>query len=107
MKKKDKEKIRQEVALDNYVRELEKSDNVLELVEQHLHATAKANAALHCDDEILFSPLYMQVVGARNGIKMVLRKFKRKVPKENADEAHEKDMKRDRSILDGIKEEQQ
>ena len=98
MKKKDKEKLRREIELDNYARELEKADNVLELVEQHLHATAKANAALHCDDEILFSPLYTQVVGARNGIKTALRKFKRKVPKEDADEAHEKDILRDKEV---------
>ena len=96
MKKKDKKRIKEETELNNYVRELEKADNALELVEQHLHATAKANAALHCDDEILFSPLYTQVVGIRSGIKTVLRKYKRKIPKEDIDEAHEKDKKQDK-----------
>ncbi len=102
MKKKDKENLQREVELDNYARELEKSDNVLELVLQHLHATAKANAALHCDDEILFSPLYTQVIGVRNGIRTVLRKYKRKVPKEAADVAHERDKQKDKEVEKGI-----
>ena len=97
MKRRDKERIKNETEIIGYARELEKADNALELVEQHLHATAKANAALHCDDEILFSPLYMQVVGVRSGIKMVLRKYKRKVPKEDIDEAHERDKKQDQA----------
>lgn len=104
MKKADKKRIKDETELINYVRELEKSDNVLELVEQHLHATAKANAALHCDDEILFSPLYVQVVSSRNGIKMVLRKYRRKVPKEDIDKAHEKDKKADEAAKEENKE---
>ena len=95
MKKADKKRIKEETELNNYIRELEKSDNVLELMEQHLHAIAKGNAALHCDDEIVFSPLYEQVLGARRGIKLVLRKYKRKVPKEDIDKAHEKDKKAD------------
>jgi len=105
MKKKDKEKLKQEVELDNYVRELEKSDNVLELVEQHLHALGKSNAALHCDDEIVFSPLYTLVTKQREGIKLALRKFKRKVPKEDADAAHEKDKQHDKEVQEEIKEE--
>ena len=104
MKKADKKRIQEETELDNYARELEKADNALELVEQHLHATAKANATLHCDDEILFSPLYTQVVGVRNGIKTVLRKYKRKVPKESVDEAHAKDVKADEEAKAEAKE---
>jgi len=70
------------IELDNYVRELEKSQNALEKCELLLRRQAQSNAALHMADEIIYSPLYGEVVGAIKGIRMVLRTWKRKIIKE-------------------------
>ncbi len=80
MAKKTNEKSR--IEAENYVRELEKSLNALEKVERFLRFNAQSNAALHMADEIIYSPLYGEVVGAIRGIRMVLRTWKRKIIKE-------------------------
>jgi hypothetical protein len=67
--------------LHNYVRELEKSLEVLRNVEKYLKYFAQMNAALHLARETVPSPLYGQVIMARNGIQSALRSYKRKVPK--------------------------
>lgn len=90
MKKSDKTKLNQKLELENYVRELEKCDNVLMLVERKLRAEAEANAALHCAEEILPSPLYIQVVDQRRNIKESLRTWRRKIPKLDAEATHQK-----------------
>jgi len=77
---------KKQTELDNYLRELEKSDNVLALVEKYFKFHAAANASLHCDDEVVPSPLYKKIIEARKGIKLAMRKWKRKIPKLNADE---------------------
>ncbi len=82
IKKDDKIKIE----LENYVRQLEKDANTLELMERHLKAHAVMNAALHCAEEVLPSPLYIQVVSTLGDIKKLLRTYKRKVPKFDAED---------------------
>lgn len=77
---------KKQTELDNYLRELEKSDNVLSLVEKYFKFHAAMNASLHCDDEVVPSPLYKQIIEARKGIKLAMRKWKRKIPKFSADE---------------------
>jgi hypothetical protein len=72
---------RQKIELENYVRELEKSLGVFKNVEKYLKASAMANAALHLSQEVLPPPLYGQVTMAMKGIRLVLRSYKRKVPK--------------------------
>lgn len=83
MNKEDKQRLE----IENYVRELEKADNVFEVIQRLLKADAERNAALHCAMEIVYSPLYGQVDMARKGIKMVLRTWKRKIPKQKVQEA--------------------
>jgi hypothetical protein len=78
---------KKQTELDNYLRELEKSDNVLTLVEKYFKFHAAMNASLHCDEEVVPSPLYKQIIEARKGIKLALRKWKRKIPKFSTDEA--------------------
>lgn len=77
---------KQLIEIENYVRELEKAANVLESVTRLLKADAERNGALHCATEIVYSPLYGQVDMARKGIKMVLRTWKRKIPKQKVEE---------------------
>lgn len=72
--------------LENYVRELQKANDTLEQVQTYLKAHANMNAALHCTDEVIPPPLYGQVKGSRDGIRAVLRTWKRKVPKLKADD---------------------
>ncbi len=82
----NKKEDKQRLEIENYVRELEKTDNVLEVVQRLLKADADRNAALHCASEVVYSPLYGQVDMARKGIKMVLRTWKRKIPKAKVEE---------------------
>lgn len=81
----NKKEDKQRIEIENYVRELEKADNVLESIQRLLKADAERNAALHCASEIIYSPLYGQVDMARKGIKMVLRTWKRKIPKQKVE----------------------
>lgn len=76
---------KKQTELDNYLRELEKSDNVLALAEKYFKFHAAMNASMHCDEEVVPSPLYKQIIEARKGIKLALRKWKRKIPKLNAE----------------------
>ena len=85
MKKQTKDQ-KLHLELNNYVRQLEKDMNTFEMMERHLKAHAVMNAALHCAEEVLPSPLYTQVVNTLGDIKKVLRTYKRKVPKFDADD---------------------
>lgn len=89
MSKETKKQLKKEIALDNMARELEKADNVLELMERHLKAIAEANAALHGDEEVIYSPLYQRIVAQRKNIKLALRKSKHKIVKKDADDIAE------------------
>ena len=80
MKKQNKDqKIKLE--LENYVRQLEKDANTLEMCERFLKAQAVMNASLHCNEEVIPSPLYNQVVGTLKKIKEFLQVYIRKVVK--------------------------
>lgn len=79
---------KQLIEIQNLTRELEKADNVLECMQRLLKAEAERNAAFHCAQEILYSPLYSQVVDSRKGIKAVMRTWKLKVPKAKVEEVN-------------------
>lgn len=80
---------KKQTELDNYLRELEKADHTLRLVEMFFKFHAAQNAALHCDEEVVPSPLYKKVIESRKGIKLAMRKWKRKIPKLSADDIAE------------------
>jgi len=67
---------------DNYVRELEKSMNAFENIQRFLKAHSQMNAALHVSQEVIYPPLYSDVVNAMKGIRLALRSWKRKIPKD-------------------------
>lgn len=77
---------KKQTELDNYLRELEKSDHVLALTEKFFKFHAAMNASLHCDEDVVPSPLYKKIIEARKGIKLAMRKWKRKIPKFNAED---------------------
>jgi hypothetical protein len=79
---------KQLIEIQNLTRELEKADNVLENMQRLLKAEAERNAAVHCAPEVLYSPLYAQVLDARKGIKSVMRTWKLKVPKAKVEEVN-------------------
>ena len=54
-------------------RELEKAHDTLEVVQRHLAAVAEGNAALHCADRVIYSPLYAKVESTIGGINIALR----------------------------------
>lgn len=80
---------KQNAFIENTLRELDKSLGVLKNVERHLKSVAIANAALHCSEEVIPSPLYGQVVMAMNGIRAVLKSYKRKTKKVQLKETEE------------------
>ena len=80
MKKQNKNQ-KLQLELENYVRQLEKDANTFEMCERYLKAHAVMNASLHCNEEVIPSPLYNQVVGTLKNIKEVLKVYKRKVVK--------------------------
>lgn len=80
---------KKQTELDNYLRELEKADNVLALTEKYFKFHAATNASLHCDDEVVPSPLYKKIIETRKTMKLAMRKWKRKIPKFTTDEAAE------------------
>ena len=41
------------------------------------------NAALHCDEEVVFSTLHNRVIASRKDIKLALKKLRHKVGKED------------------------
>ena len=53
-------------------RELEKAHDTLEVVQRHLAAVAEGNAALHCADRVIYSPLHAKVEATINGVRMAL-----------------------------------
>jgi hypothetical protein len=77
---------KKQTELDNYVRELEKADNVLALAEKYFKFHAAANASLHCDEEVVASPLYKKIAETRRTIRQAMRKWKRKIPKFNSED---------------------
>ena len=78
-----KAELDKEIELDNIVRDFEKIDNVLAFVEAHLEAQGKVNAALHCDEEVVFSTLHNRVLASREDIKLALKKLRHKVGKKD------------------------
>jgi len=82
-------KEKKQTELDNYLRELEKADNVLALTEKYFKFHAAMNASLHCDDEVVPPPLFKKIIETRRTMKLAMRKWKRKIPKFTADEAAE------------------
>ena len=87
MSKETKKQLKRDMVIDDFVRELEKADNILELHQRHLKGLAESNAALHGDDEVIYSSLYNRTVIQRVDMKRILRKYKRKVVKKDGDEA--------------------
>lgn len=55
-------------------RELEKAYQVLDAAEQHLARHAEMNAALHCSERVLYSPLHAKVATAMAGIDHALNR---------------------------------
>ncbi len=53
------------------LRELTKVETALEAAEKHLTTQNEANAALHMSDRVLYSPLTVAVVNARESAKRV------------------------------------
>lgn len=61
---------------DDLIRELEKAREALHWAEKHLCATNEANAALHCNERVFYSPLTTQVHNARESLERVLADLK-------------------------------
>ena len=57
---------------DDLIRELEKAHEALKWTEEHLAKTNEANAALHCNERVFYSPLTTQVHNARESMERVL-----------------------------------
>ena len=60
---------------DDCVRELEKVYESLVWAERHLTAKNEANAALHCNEKVFYSPLTTQVHNARESVERLLAEF--------------------------------
>lgn len=56
---------------DDAQRELDKIADTLAWAEQHLSRNNEANAALHCNDRVMYSPLTSRVVEARRSVEML------------------------------------
>lgn len=54
------------------IRELEKAHEALHWAEKHLCASNEANAALHCNERVFYSPLTTQVHNARESMERVI-----------------------------------
>ncbi len=61
-------------------RELEKAQVALIAALKHLGAHAEMNAALHCADRVMYSPLHAQVDSAIQGIDHALARTDRPLP---------------------------
>lgn len=53
-------------------RELAKATDVLALAERHLARHAEANAALHCSERVMYSPLHARVASVLLSAERVL-----------------------------------
>jgi hypothetical protein len=53
-------------------RELEKAHDALAAAERHLARHAEMNAALHCSDRVMYSPLHAKVQSAATSIEPAL-----------------------------------
>lgn len=53
-------------------REIEKALDTLMWVEKHLTSTSEANAALHCNDKVFYSPLATQVHAAVDSLQRLV-----------------------------------
>lgn len=58
-------------------RELEKARETLAAAETHLARHAEMNAALHCSERVMYSPLHAQVVATVTGIEHALTRTDR------------------------------
>lgn len=63
------------LAVDDMAREFAKLDEVLKACEMHLAHHAAANAALHCAETVMYSPLHARVTAARLGISGVINRL--------------------------------
>jgi len=61
-------------------RELDKAREALEAAEQHLAHHAEMNAALHCSDRVMYSPLHAKVTTAIAGIEHALARTDHPLP---------------------------
>ena len=61
-------------------RELEKAREALSAAETHLARHAEMNAALHCADRVMYSPLHAKVTNAIAGIEHALARTDRPLP---------------------------
>lgn len=57
---------------DDVARELEKVGDALSAAAKHLSLQNEANAALHMNDKVLYSPLTTAVINAHKSLLMVL-----------------------------------
>lgn len=58
--------------VDDLRREMAKMLDVLDMCEQHLSHHAAANAALHCSDKVMYSPLHARVTSVMAGASAAL-----------------------------------
>lgn len=67
-------------------RELRKAREALDAAETHLARHAEANAALHCADTVMYSPLHAKVQMALHGVDHALRRTEQpRVPAQDPD----------------------
>jgi hypothetical protein len=67
------------VTRDDLVRELEKTAEALAWTERHLTHTNEANAAMHCNERIFYSPLTTQVHNALESTERLIAELKDEV----------------------------
>jgi hypothetical protein len=60
------------VIKSDLIRELSKIEEALRWAEKHLCLTNEANAALHCNERVFYSPLTTQVHEARESASRIL-----------------------------------
>jgi hypothetical protein len=77
-------------------RELEKAREALAGAEQHLARHAEMNAALHCAERVMYSPLHGKVAAAMNGVDHALARTE---PDPDDDAAIESSRRRDAGLL--------
>jgi hypothetical protein len=77
-------------------RELEKAREALTAAETHLARHAEMNAALHCAERVMYSPLHAKVATAMHGVDHALARTE---PDPEDDAASEASRRRDRGLL--------
>ena len=66
--------------IDDMLRELAKARDALAAAQMHLARHAEANAALHCSERVMYSPLHARVTSAITGIDQAIQRAE--TPKE-------------------------